>query len=97
MSPGIPPASDFERRWNPGFGNVHETPGHPAYHDTMRRLGPRPPYWREAFEERAGILEFSANLPRFEAETKAWAMTIEALGAPPEGLTLEGCRRSRGP
>lgn len=87
------PLSDFEARWNPGFGDVHETPGHPAYRETIRRVGAPPPYWREAFEERAGILEFSANLPRRDAETRAWELTREALGEPPFGLTLEACRR----
>lgn len=49
--------------------------------------------WRSAFDERAGILEFSANLSRREAEDRAWKMTIEACGNPPLGLTLEACRR----
>lgn len=30
-----------------------------------------PAKWREAFEERAGIMEFDANLSRFTAETRA--------------------------
>lgn len=87
------PLSDSEARWNPGFGDVHETPGHPAYRETLRRVGPRAPVWREAFEERAGILEFSANLPRRQAEDRAWELTREALGEPPDWLTLEACRR----
>lgn len=49
--------------------------------------------WRFAFDERAGILEYSANLPRREAEDRAWKMTIDELGEPPAGLTLEACRR----
>ena len=49
--------------------------------------------WRSAFDERAGILEFSANLSRREAEDRAWKMTIDELGEPPAGLTLEKCRR----
>lgn len=49
--------------------------------------------WKAAFDERAGILEYSANLTRREAEDRAWTMTIDELGEPPAGLTLEGCRR----
>ncbi len=49
--------------------------------------------WKAAFDERAGILEFSANLSRREAEDRAWKMTIDELGEPPLGVTLEGCRR----
>lgn len=49
--------------------------------------------WRAAFDERAGILEFSANLSRRKAEDRAWKMTIDEFGEPPAGLTLEKCRR----
>lgn len=36
---------------------------------------------REAFEERAAILEFSAGLPRAEAERKAQDMLWDRIGA----------------
>ena len=49
--------------------------------------------WKAAFDERAGILEFSANLSRREAEDRAWKMTIDELGEPPAGLTLERLRK----
>lgn len=49
--------------------------------------------WKAAFDERAGILEFSANLSRREAEDRAWKMTIDELGEPPAGLTLECLRK----
>lgn len=49
--------------------------------------------WTFAFDERAAILEYSANLPRREAEDRAWKMTIDEFGEPPAGLTLEKCRR----
>lgn len=49
--------------------------------------------WRFAFDERAGILEYDAGFVRREAEDRAWKMTIDELGEPPRGVTLEGCRR----
>jgi len=37
---------------------------------------------REAFEERAGILEFDAKLPRLEAERQALLQTLARYGFP---------------
>ena len=37
---------------------------------------------REAFEERAGILEFDARLPRLEAERQALVQTLARYGFP---------------
>lgn len=37
---------------------------------------------REAFEERAGILEFDARLPRLEAERQALIQILARLGLP---------------
>lgn len=37
---------------------------------------------REAFEERAGILEFDAKLPRLEAERQALIQTLARYGFP---------------
>lgn len=37
---------------------------------------------REAFEERAGILEFDAKLPRLEAERQALVQTLARYGFP---------------
>lgn len=37
---------------------------------------------REAFEERAGILEFDAKLPRLEAERQALIQTLARYGVP---------------
>ena len=37
---------------------------------------------REAFEERAGILEFDAKLPRLEAERQALIQTLAHYGFP---------------
>ena len=39
-----------------------------------------PAHYRELFEERAAIMEFSANLSRFAAETRA-EMDIRKLAA----------------
>lgn len=46
---------------------------------------------REAFEERAGILEFDAKLPRLEAERQALLQTLARYGFPgsPEVLLLQ--------
>lgn len=40
---------------------------------------------REAFEERAGILEYDAKLPRLEAERLALIQTLSHCGLPPNG------------
>jgi hypothetical protein len=40
---------------------------------------PLPREWREAFEERAAIMEFDGQLPRAEAERLAMADTIQAM------------------
>jgi hypothetical protein len=60
---------------------------------------PDPEALREAFEERAGILEFDACLPRAEAEARAWVMVYggptPAQRAEAEQLA-ELARRPRG-
>lgn len=50
-------------------------------------------HWRFVFDERAALLEYEVRLPRAEAENIAWHYTIAKLGNPPDGLTLEACRR----
>ena|SRR2546422_6848577 len=47
----------------------------------------------ETFEERAGIMEFEAQLPRAEAEACAWAYILESLhpdGGPARASTASG-------
>lgn len=44
---------------------------------------------REAFEERAGILEFDARLPRLEAERQALIQTLARLGLPGQAVALQ--------
>ncbi|GLT22300.1 hypothetical protein GCM10007933_17590 [Zoogloea oryzae] len=44
---------------------------------------------REAFEERAGILEFDARLPRLEAERQALIQTLARLGFPAQAIALQ--------
>lgn len=44
-----------------------------------------PSYWRECYEERAGIMEFQANLPRREAERRAEAEVRKQAGSNPDG------------
>lgn len=44
---------------------------------------------REAFEERAGILEFDARLPRLEAERQALIQTLARLGFPGQAIALQ--------
>jgi len=46
----------------------------------------------EVFEERAGIAEFEAGLPRAEAEARAWAYILGHLL--PQGCVQERDRRS---
>lgn len=42
------------------------------------RARPLTPAETEAYEERAAILEFEANLPRSLAERMAWRLVVEA-------------------
>ena len=44
---------------------------------------------REAFEERAGILEFDARLPRLEAERQALIQILARLGLPGQAIALQ--------
>lgn len=39
--------------------------------------------WRAAFDERAGVLEYDAGLPRQDAERQAWSETVALLGPCP--------------
>jgi len=36
-------------------------------------------YWRDRYEERAGIMEYCGNLLRRQAEALAWAETVRLL------------------
>jgi len=44
---------------------------------------------REAFEERAGILEFDARLPRLDAERQALIQSLARLGFPGQVIVLQ--------
>lgn len=38
-----------------------------------------PPEWREWYEERAGVMEYEANMSREDAEKLAMRETLEAM------------------
>ena len=52
-----------------------DDPGRPVHTDTL------PPDWREAFDERAGIMQFDGKLSRSAAEAAAWVDTLQAMQA----------------
>ncbi len=81
--PGVPPIPEAEGTKGTRRPADTQTPDHaPALADPLALVATWPPDLREAFEERAGIMEFDGGLTRHEAELAAYqALEGEARAA----------------